>query len=80
MIVKKKLKLKPVKKLISREIKFEDGMPRQVMDVALRFAFLSPNEHKVLVGLKEGKEIDLPKEKLDLTVRELIEKGLITEN
>ncbi|MGV9173781.1 MAG: hypothetical protein ACOC44_14180 [Promethearchaeia archaeon] len=80
MSKKRKLKLKPVKKLISREIKFEDGMPEQVINVAHRFAFLTSEEHDVLLSIKKDQKIPLPENKLDETVQDLIKKGLLIEN
>ncbi|MFO8020067.1 MAG: hypothetical protein R6U96_15690 [Promethearchaeia archaeon] len=74
------LKLKPVKKLIGRGIRFEDGMPEQIIEVAHKFAFLNSEEYNVLLGIKKDKKINLPEDQLNDTIEDLIKKGLLIEN
>jgi len=79
MEIYKNYRMKPVKKIISNEIKYADGIPEDILQLAIGLGLLSENEFEVAKGIKEKKPISLTEKQIFSAIEDLLRKKIITE-
>lgn len=71
--------MEPVKKMFSSKIKYRDGPPLKIIEMAKKLGLLSEIEFEILQRVKHEQPCEFQNELYEPAIQALIQKGYIRE-
>lgn len=75
----KKYKMKPVRKIISKKTKYEDGIPEETLKLAVQIGILTREEHEVIKYIKANKDLNAKQAQIAEAIELLLRKQIIIQ-